>query len=179
MRSISTVLLAVSLGYLCYPACSQPVFNGSVISVDIIERGLMLSAEHVVLKTGRLYGNIRAGYGEFSSGHKQVNVIPAGIVFFNRGDRHHVHFGAIASFMKYQPDSTGAMVSQRSHRSLYIAPLLGYRFQQPSGGIFFKIEFVLNRIVNRCDESENHSMRWLHFTAMGMGYYFTGKKSHE
>jgi hypothetical protein len=136
-RFISIILTIV----VCISTYAQdrPLFHGPVVYLELGGACSLLSmnVEHVVFKLPRWYVNARVGYGYAVINGFERSGTPVGVNIFKFTGNHHPEIGAGISYIegieRYRAGS-----DTRWNRGLYAYAALGYRFQRPQGGMFFK-----------------------------------------
>jgi hypothetical protein len=117
----------------------RPTFHGPVIYTELGGGSsfLTVNIEHVVLKLPRWYMNARAGFGYAIINGYQRSGIPVGINVFRFTGNHHPEIGVGISYIE-GVERYYSFGEARWNRALYGYASIGYRFQRPQGGMFFK-----------------------------------------
>ena len=123
------------------PTYSQdrPNFRGPVLYTELGGGSslLTINAEHIVFKLPRWYVNARVGYGYAIVNGYERSGTPVGINLFRFVGNHHPEIGLGISYIEGIERYT-SWGEQRWNRGLYAYASIGYRFQRPQGGMFFK-----------------------------------------
>lgn len=137
-----TILLLGAIA-LCNSLYSQiiPTFKGPVVYGELAGAGSLLTVnvEHVVWKISRWYVNARVGYGYMMINGYERSGIPVGINLFKFVGNHHVELSGGLSYIEgiERYYSSGP----RWNRGLYAYGAVGYRYQRPQGGMFFRAQW--------------------------------------
>jgi hypothetical protein len=137
-------LIAIAMTFACIVSHAQttPTFKGPVVYLELGGPSSLVTAnvEHVIWKLPRWYVNGRAGFGYMKINGYERSGIPVGINFFRFQGNHHAEIGAGVSYIEgiERYESGG---EQRWNRGIYGYAAIGYRYQRPTGGLFFRAQW--------------------------------------
>ena len=164
---------------LCLSAQSEglPRFLGPVVYVELYGAGagVTLNAEHSVMRMTRNIMTVRAGFGKHrylgKDEHDYIG-IPVGMCIFNKGSNHHREFGLGITYVKghLEEDFFGEV-----NKSLEFVASIGYRYQRPAGGLFFKVQYTPHVRIKEFTESNQFNSgegKIVHLAGICLGYYF-------
>lgn len=109
---------------------------------------ISVNYDHVFRKGSSFSAAYRVGF----SAAKNTIGLPAGICFFNGQQSSHAEFSLV--FIPFVEDYQYLFKSGNlSDKKLYIVPGIGYRYQKPAGGFFFRI--VASPVISLDPRSDN------------------------
>ena len=129
--------------FLILLVCSKDVdgqstsyISRNTVYMALNTRGTLYSLQYdrVLRSKGLLKNSVSAGFSIYDN----VLAVPLGLHFFTGQQSNHFEFGVM--FIPFAENYTELFsAGSQSDKKGYIIPELGYRYQQPLGGFFFKI----------------------------------------
>jgi hypothetical protein len=177
-------LITLMMVSLCTAVFAQdaPMFKGPVVYLELGGPSSFLTAnvEHVIWKLPRWYVNGRVGYGYAMINGYERSGIPIGINFFRFQGNHHLEISGGISYIEGIKRYSSAGENYWN-RALYGYAAVGYRFQRPQGGMFFRAQWhPLFQIREfNPDPYFHYSEVSAYWWGLSVGYAFTSEKKGE
>jgi hypothetical protein len=138
--------------------------------------GITLNAEHKITDLFKGSLSARIGFGKhpslsYSGG--EYRGIPISVNYFSGKGKHHREVGI---GLTYAEADRGERFWPGENKSLYVVPIFGYRFQKPSGGFVFKIQYCPHIIVKEYSDNPSYVKEkgeFFHGGGLSLGYYFS------
>lgn len=137
----------VMLGMTVFAQSTEKAFSGAVAYLEVGGAGGVYSVniENPFFDFGRWRGNVRLGYGQMHYRHPNnvFRTIPLGIHMFKHSGNHHAEIGAALSYIAgyHYSEIFANSGSKMQSRGIFFVPMVGYRFQRPHGGLFFRVQY--------------------------------------
>jgi hypothetical protein len=157
-----------------------PTFSGPAFFIELYGAGGGITAniEHKFADFRRSMVTARLGYGKHKyhgTANHMFTGIPITCSFVSGKRNHHRELGAGFLFAEGNQDEAGFNVV---NKSIFVVPFIGYRYQRPSGGLFFKIQYTpLIKVKEYADSNRYRSQigQFIHTAGISVGYFV----SHE
>jgi len=135
-----------------------------------------VNVEQNVFNNKKWHGQFRVGYGQYNlfQPERHFRGAPVSFSMFDKATNHHKEIGFGLSYIEGMTDTYDDAVS----KSIFVAPIFAYRFQQQTGGIFFKIQYVpMVKVVEFTDDVVFRKAvgKLYHYPGVAVGYYFRKK----
>ena len=167
---LTTVLLFAGHSFLFaqYDKGNNFVRNTFFIELASKRPGYSVNYDHIFHRGEKLSGSFRIGF----SIDKNTVSLPFGINLLTGKENHHAEFGVtIIPFIDHY--KTFLSGDNLSDKKINVIPAIGYRFQKPSGGIFFKVSVSpLLFLDPPSDDFWNMDPRLYAYGSIGIGFSF-------
>ncbi len=160
--------LSISLAF------SQQDFRGTTTYLELDGAGgphVSLNVEHSLVHFLKWQVNGRIGYGMSKIQGSMLNCVPIGFHTFYGLKNSHLEIGTIVAYSEGRQYVVGLNVYSKA---IYFIPSLSYRFQKPTGGLFFRIGYTPLFKLKEYEESFAYIKR-NHAFGIAIGYFFGQK----
>lgn len=152
-------------------------FSGPVVFAEFLgaSGGLTFNLEHKIFDFRRHMVSVRAGFGQHKSlgnSQRQYKGVPVSVGVVRGKGNHHREVGAGITYVEGNQEE---VAFNWINKSVYFVSFVGYRYQRPAGGFFFKCQITPLVKIKEYSESVVYRAQVgrLGLSAgIGVGYYF-------
>ena len=156
-------------------------FAGTILYVEAGGLGgaWTVNAEYNLFNKKKWHGQFRVGYGQYNifNPEREFRGIPISFSFFDRMTNHHKEIGFGVSYLEGMTEGYDDELS----KSIYVAPLIAYRFQRKEGGFFLKLQYLPMIKLSQLTDNivfKRTVGKLYHYPGLAIGYYLNKKKTN-